>query len=426
MNTTQNAAPGSFLRVAVMLNIERNYARGILRGIERACFSHLLAGSGAPCSKWHLAVYPMAELQSSRAERKKMRDWQPDCILAEINSRSLAMFCKGFRKPVVQLMHPAAASGFPRVGLDDLAVGRQAADYFLQKGYRTFGYFELTNLGGFAAPWLRWNDLRRTGFQQKLDEFFRRMPGHAAAVPQVKIFSDTSPVSHSGLPKNNRDTESRIAEWLTSLPQRTAIFCGCDDWAVIMTRVAQSLQLRIPDHIAVLGVDDDNLFCHMVDPPLSSIVTGDERVGREAVKVVDTLLAGKPAPVDPILLAPLGVTERRSSNVRAVTDSDVSAALDYIKNHATENLSVKQIMPHLSVNRRTLELKFQRLLGRSPAEEIYRVRMESLKLLLRGDMSIRQIVQRMDYSSSQYLARTFKRETGMSLTEYRRKIIRGA
>ena len=193
-----------------------------------------------------------------------------------------------------------------------------------------------------------------------------------------------------------------------------------------MTRVAQSLQVRIPDHIAVLGVDDDNLFCHMVDPPLSSVVTGDERVGREAVKVVDTLLAGKPAPVDPILLNPLGVTERRSSNIRGVTDSDVSAALDYIKNHATENLSVKQIMPHLSVNRRTLELKFQRLLGRSPAEEIRRVRMESLKLLLRGDMSIRQIVRRMDYSSSQYLARMFKRETGMSLTEYRRKIIRGA
>jgi len=355
-----------------------------------------------------------------------MRDWRPDYILAEINSQSLAMFCKGFRKPVVQLMHPAASSGFPRVGLDDLAVGRQAADYFLQKGYRNFGYFELTDLSHFAAPWLRWNDLRREGFQQRIDEFFKGLSGQGVVVPRVNIFSDASAASRSGFQKTNRYAEGHIAKWLMSLPQRTAIFCGCDDWAVIMTRAAQSLQLQVPDHIAVLGVDDDTLFCHMVDPPLSSIVTGDERVGREAVKVLDAMLAGKPAPRDPILLAPLGVTERRSSNIRAVTDTDVGTALDYIKSHATENLSVKQIMPHLSVNRRTLEMKFQRLLGRSPAEEIHRVRMEALKSLLRGELSIRQIVQRMDYSSSQYLARTFRRDTGMSLTEYRRKMIRGA
>ncbi len=426
MHESTNTLSSGFVRIAVMLNIERNYARGILRGIETYCSSRVTLGSGTPTTRWQLAVYPLSEILHSQAERRKMQEWRPDGILAQINSKGLAKFCAQFRKPVVQLMHPTAWSGFPSVGLDDLAVGRKAADYFLQKGYRNFGYFELTQIAHFATPWLRWNELRKEGFLRRVEEFFKQLPGRNVLAPQVSIFSDAIPTAQRQTRKHaHRHTERRITKWFASLPPHTAIFCGCDDWAVVMLRAVQAIQ--IPEHpIAVLGVDDDSLYCNLVDPPLSSIVTGDERVGREASKVLDAMLNGAPAPKDPILLAPLGVTERQSSNTTVVPDADVCAAINYIKDHAMESLSVKQLVPHLSVNRRTLEMKFQRILGRSPADEIHRVRLEHLKILLRSDLSIRQIVQRMDYSSSQYLARTFKRDTGMSLTQYRRTIARGS
>ena len=423
MNSSIRATSGRFLRVVVMLSIERNYARGILRGVEEYCVAQSSTVAEKSAAKWHLAVYPLMDILWSRRARRKIREWRPDAILAEINSPSLACFCAGFKKPVVQLMHPTASSGFPRVGLDDLAVGRRAADYFLQKGYRSFGYCGLTRLSHFDRPWLRWNELRQEGYVEAINDFFKRLPGRTAVIPDINIFSDDTPATQRrSRNKTGRNTERQIAQWLTTLPPHTAIFCGCDDWAVNVLRAAQSIQLHVPVNIAVLGADDDILFCQLVDPPLSSIVTGDERVGREAAKLLGAMLAGGATPAEPILLAPLGVTERQSSNITAISDADVSAALDYIKKHALDNLSVKTLMAHLPVNRRTLEMKFQRILGRSPADEVHRVRLEHLKMLLRTDLSIGQIVRRMNYSSSQYLARTFRRDTGMSLTQYRRTI----
>ncbi|MHB1767184.1 MAG: XylR family transcriptional regulator [Phycisphaerae bacterium] len=425
MNSIIRATSGRFLRVAVMLSIERNYAREILRGVERYCVAQPSASPGARNPKWHLAVYPLTDIVWSRTTRRKMREWGPDGIIAQISSQSLARFCAGFKKPVVQLMHPTVSSGFPRVGLDDLAVGGRAAEYFLQKGYRSFAYCGLNKQDHFDPPWLRWNELRQEGYVEAINDFFKRLPGRTAVVPQISIFSDDTPATQRrSRNKTGRNTERQIEQWLTTLPPRTAIFCGCDYWAGFLLRAAGNAQLQVPDHIAVLGVDDDILFCQLVDPPLSSIMTGDDRVGREAAKLLDAMLAGGAAPTEPILLAPLGVTERQSSNITTISDADVSAALNYIKKHALDNLSVKTLMAHLPVNRRTLEMKFQRILGRSPADEVHRVRLEHLKMLLRTDLSIGQIVRRMNYSSSQYLARTFRRDTGMSLTQYRRTIAR--
>ena len=420
--TTSN----TLLRIVVIVAIERNYAREILRGVERYCLAQASATAGARSLKWQMAVYPLADIVRSRTVRRRMREWRPDGILAEINSQSIARFCAGFKKPVVQLMHPTAVSGFPRVGPDDLAVGRQAAEHFLKKGYRSFAYCSLDALDHFDPPWLRWSELRKEGFIQAVNEFFRRLPGQTTAEPPVNIFPGEFPNAHSHEHKIHCDPEPSITKWLRTLPPHTAVFCGCDYWAGFLLRAAEDAHLQVPDHIAVLGVDDDVLFCHLSDPQLSSIATHDDRIGYRAAKILDAMLAGSAAPREPELLTPFGVTERQSSNNTAVVDADVRAALDYIKKHAAEYLSVKALMPHLSVNRRTLEMKFQRMLGHSPAEEIHRVRLEHLKTLLRTDLSIGGIVRRMDYSSSQYLARTFKRDTGMSPTEYRRKMVRGA
>jgi LacI family transcriptional regulator len=423
MNTLLTTASGRFLRIAIILNIERNYAREILRGIESYYSARTPARPGKPTAQWHLTVYPLSEILHSHRERLKMKQWHPDGILAQISHNSIARFCAQFKKPVVQLMHPMADSGFPRVGLDDLAVGRRAADYFLNKGYRHFGYFELVKIAHFDQPWLRWNELRKEGFIGRIEEFFKHLPGKKAIAPQISTFSDAIPPDRRRSNNNgHRNMERRIAKWLTTLPPQTAILCGCDDWAVVMLRAAA--QIQIPEHVAALGVDDDNLYCNLVNPPLSSIVTGDERVGREAAKLLDSLLNGAPAPGEPILLPPLGITERRSSNITAVADRDVRAALTYIEEHALENLSVKQIVRNLLVNRRTLESKFKRILGRSPAQEIHRIRQEQLKALLRSGVAIKQIVQRMNYSSAAYLSRAFKRDTGMSLTQFRRTLSR--
>ena len=409
-----------------MVGIERNYAREILCGVERYCAAKASASAGAQSVKWQLAVYSLADIVRSPMVRRRMREWRPDGILAEINSPGLARFCAGFKKPVVQLMHPMADSGFPRVGLDDWTVGRQAAEYFLQKGYRSFGYCTLNEpFNHIGRPWCRWNVLRQEGFIQAINEFFKRLPGAAVAVAPVNIFPGVFPNARSRVRKTNCNPEPALAKWLGTLPPHTAVFCGCDYWADFLLRAAAEARLPVPDHIAVLGVDDDVLFCQLTDPPLSSIATHDDRIGWRAAKILDALLAGGVEPKEPELLMPGAVNERQSSENTVVVDADVHAALDYIKKHAAEYLSVKTLMQHVSVKRRTLEVKFQQILGHSPAEEIHRVRLEHLKTLLGSDLSIGKIVQRMNYSSSQYLARTFKRDTGMSPTQYRRKINRG-
>lgn len=416
-------ATGSFTRVALVLPTEFAYARGVLRGIIAATRARNLYAPDQPRRAadrrspdrrpaWQFRVYRGIYGHSSKYLAKWFDDWKPDGIICQIYDDRLAKVYERTRAPVIELFESRAASQFPRVLPDDVAAGRMAARHFVERGFRHFAFF--------GAPWMIWSREREAGFRREIEAIFAAR----AADPRISDASFTfasidADAGKRALRGSLRRLSATFGSWLKSLPRPTALFVANDLWGFELVQAAREAGLQIPGQIAILGVDNEELLCEMAHPPLSSIRIGAEQIGHVAVENLEKLLAGgKPEQISRV--PPVDVVTRQSTDILAVEDPDVAAALTHIRQHAADGLSVKQVLEAVTVNRRTLERRFVSLLGHTPLEEIHRVRLEHVKACLQTDMPIYQVAARCGYGTPEHLATSFLKATGQTPSEFRR------
>jgi LacI family transcriptional regulator len=413
-----------FLRVALVLPTEFAYARGVLRGIiaatrERNMYSVGVPGQSrhAPLS-WLFRVYRGIYGHSSKYLTKWFKDWKPHGIICQIYDDRLAKVYRQTGVPVVELFESRAKSEFPRILPDDVATGELAARHFLERGFRHFGFF--------GAPWMLWSQERELGFRNEIQRTFQSRAKVNNNGDGSSNFTITSYGSHAGsTPAAFEGSQKRLAQamgaWLASLPRPLALFAANDLWGFELVQAARELGLHIPDDVAVLGVDNEELLCEIAYPPLSSIRMGAEQIGHAAVSMLEQLLRGKSAVANISRIPPMEIVTRQSTDVLAVEDPDVAMALSHIRKHAIEGMSVKQLLDAVAINRRTLERRFLSVLGHTPLEEIRRVRLERAKTLLQTDLPIYDIAVRSGFATPEYLATSFLAATGMTPTTYRRQ-----
>jgi LacI family transcriptional regulator len=201
-----------------------------------------------------------------------------------------------------------------------------------------------------------------------------------------------------------------------------AVLADHDVAAHDLADMCQILGLRVPDDVAILGVDDDELECQLAFPPLSSVAIPAERIGFEAARLLDRLLSGKRMVPRAVYLPPVRVVTRHSTSTFAIDEPVVTAALHYIHNHFAEPLRVSAIAARLVVRRRILERKFRSLLGRSVLDEIHRVRIEHVKeLLANSDLSMSEVAVKSGFSTPQRMATLFRKLAGLAPRAYRRQ-----
>lgn len=178
--------------------------------------------------------------------------------------------------------------------------------------------------------------------------------------------------------------------------------------------------IAVPDEVAVIGVDNDELLCSLSDPPLSSIIPNTHRTGYEAAALLDQMMAGKKIKSINNLIPPLGVATRQSTDVLAIEDRNVVQAIRYIRDHACDGINVSDVLKAVPQSRRVLESKFRKLIGRTPHEEILHIQMNRAKeLLSQTDLSLEEITERTGFEHNEYLSVVFKRETGTPPSKYR-------
>jgi LacI family transcriptional regulator len=171
----------------------------------------------------------------------------------------------------------------------------------------------------------------------------------------------------------------------------------------------------------VIGVDNDELVCNLSSPPLTSVDVNTPEVGYQAAALLSRLMQGEPRPAEPMLLPPRAVVARSSTDVVTTEDRELAAAIRYVRQHACDGLRLKTFLGQTGLSPRTLERRMIRLLGRSPKEEITRVRLEKAKSLLTGsDASIKTIAGQCGYSQPRYFCQVFHAKVGVSPGEYRR------
>ena len=178
----------------------------------------------------------------------------------------------------------------------------------------------------------------------------------------------------------------------------------------------------IPDEIAVIGVDNDELLCDLADPPLSSVIPNVRRTGYEAAALLDRLMAGEEVPTEGNLFEPVGVATRHSTDVLAVSDPHVSKAVRYIREHACDGIQVEDVIQQIPLSRRVFERLFTRLLGRTPHDQILQVKLDRVKqLLAETDLPLARVAERTGFRHVEYLSVTFKRACGVTPSRYRSK-----
>lgn len=305
------------------------------------------------------------------------------------------------RIPVVNISNGSPGIGLPAVFPDDPMVGRLAAEY-------------LKDLGLPYFAWYGRDDYMYS--HQRREAFIHALARHEITVHQYPINPDAPAVSE--LPTG---IDPNLLGWLQRLPKPIGIFATTDAWASDLLQVCRFAGIAVPQEICVLGVDNDELLAALSYPPLSSIELPTEAIGFESARLLERLMAGEAAPAQPILLPPVRVVSRQSTNLLAIADTDVATAIRHIRDSVQTGVTVTDLLRLVPMNRRYFERKFKKLLGRTPLQEILRVRVEHAKeLLATTDLAISVIAKRSGFSSSEQLATVFRRMTGGTPTLYRR------
>lgn len=323
-------------------------------------------------------------------------------VISRHTTPELVQACTELGIPLVDLNDTPVFPGVPKIRPDNAAIGHMGAEHFIERAHRSFGFCGFKNNG--------WACERRDGFVDAL-----RLAGHACDVFDVEYPGDLTPFW-------DVNQTAELAAWLQRLPRPSAVMACNDMRALQVVAAAQSIGLRVPEEIAVLGVNNDTARCDLAYPPLSSVAPDAFQSGYLAAEFLDKIIRGeKPAVIDR-RVEPREVVVRHSTDMLAIADKNVAASLAYIREHACEGLTVNELLRHAAASRSQLERKFRHLLGRTPQAEIRRVQLAKIRqLLIETDFPLKRIAELAGFEHVEYMSVVFKRLTREAPGAFRRR-----
>ncbi len=297
---------------------------------------------------------------------------------------------------------PVIVEGIPRVFPDNERIGQQAAEHFLTRGFKHFAYYVCS--GGPSE-------------EIRAAEFARALRDHNVTMHTLDWTSKSEALRNS-----SRARLDWLTEKLQQLPKPLAVAAEFDDRAVEVLQACETAGLHVPEEVAVLGADNDELVCEFAPVPLSSVDTDVERQGYEAAALLDRMMKGAKAPKRATLIPPNGVVIRKSSDMLGVQHPHVATALNRIWHHYQEPVTTEQLCKGIPMSYRRLHDAFVKHVGRTMAEELRRCRIEhAQRLLVAPEMFIMEdIAERAGFSSAGQMARVFSHFLGISPSQYRK------
>ena len=375
-------------RVALFIETSRGFGRGLIEGIVQYVREH---------GPWSIQF---EERGLEDPPPKWLKGWRGDGIITRTATRSLARAIRDTGRPTVELLR----SGYMPVDIecDHDKVGRMAADHFVERGLRAFAFFTF----GEAV----WIHKRRDGFVGALaaggyDCLQYQPPDHRSVT----------------LPHWEEKQQASIAKWLRGLPQPLGIFCAGDVYAMRLLEICRTCNIAVPERIAILGVDNDAVICNVTAPPLSSVDLDSRLIGYEAASLLSRKMMGRSSHAETRYIPPSHIATRQSTDILAVSDSDVAEAIRFIRENAYRGICASQVVAEIGLSRRTLERRFQHYLGRSLKAEILRTQIENAKLLLsQSDLPVEAVGRRCGFPVFKYFGQVFRRETAVTPRAFRK------
>ncbi len=379
--------------VALIIDSSQPYDRKIVQGV---------AAYVREVGRW--SIY----LEEGRRQKiPDLRGWSGDGIIADFDDSRVANALRRLKIPIVGIGGGYGGydpkSGIPYFVSNEAAIARLAAEHLLERGL-----IHLAFCGFPRTQTNRWSEARMNAFRARVAEAGLRCWTYTGRHHTARHWDEL---------------QQGLADWLGALPKPLGLMACDDDRARHVLEACRRLGLRVPDDVAVIGVDNNEMICELSTPPLSSVEQGLRRMGYEAAALLERLMAGKKASALSYVIDPETVITRRSTEMLAVDDADVAAALRYVRDHACQGIRVHEVAAAIHVSRSTLERRFAQRMGRSVHDEIHRVRLERARQLVSTtNLPLSQVALQAGFRHLTYMTSMFRRHVGYTPAKYRERL----
>jgi LacI family transcriptional regulator len=384
------------LKIALIIGSARRYRRELLCGIADYARTH---------GSW--TFYHQERGLSDRAPHW-LKKWQGDGIIAQIENKDLINLIKEKSLPTIDLFGLHRIDRVPVLDNDYFAIAELAANHLLDRGFRHFAYCGLSGIHyseKTGAHFIAF--LHKAGYEVNVFK-----------PPKLLKAAKASVVEARGL-----EQKALLAQWIKSLPRPVGLM-ACNDLRAqqVLNSCAEG-KVAVPDDVAVIGADNDEVLCGLSDPPLTSIDPNARKIGYAAAQTLERMIRGESENVsDVTLIKPSRIVVRSSTDVLVGADRRIARAVRYIRDNACNGIDVDDVLSIVGVSRRTMERRFAESLGRSPNAEIRRVRLERVEQLLHEtDYTLDRIAIQSGYGYAANMINAFKDKHKQTPGDFRKQ-----
>ncbi|HTV39649.1 MAG TPA: DNA-binding transcriptional regulator [Candidatus Sulfotelmatobacter sp.] len=380
-------------RVALLVESSRAYGREVLSGVARFVREH---------DNWSVFFQ---DLNLCDRTPEWLKTWKGEGIISRLENDDIVGVIRRLKVPVVYLRRVEASSGAPQILTNNSEVSRLCFEHLRERGFRHFAYC------GFNGA--DYSDERRDSFVSFVEQAGLRCHVYSGIAHPTN--ADTSQYEGLGLQDGGV-----LVDWIKQLPKPIGLMACNDMRGQQVLDACRGIGVALPDDIAVVGVDNDEVLCNLSNPPLSSVAPNAERIGYEAAALLSGMMAGARFSAGDIFVKPRGVVQRRSTEVLAIEDKQMAAAARFIREHACEGIDVSDVLHAVPMSRSTMDRRFIKILGYSPKDEILRVRLNRAKqLLVETDLPLARIAEKVGLEHVEHFSRIFKNRVGMVPSAFR-------
>ena len=368
-------------KIALLIETSTSYGRELIRGIAQ--YADLNAS-------WIFFNEPRGIMD----KLPRLYKWKPDGIIMRDTPENMKLL-KLSIPTIISIRYKKTVDNIPNIISDSNEIGKIATNYFRNKGFTQFAFCGFDNMP--------WSKERESALKNEI-----------APKENLYIYRNK---------KIKSDYEQELvwlSRWLKSLPKPIALLACNDVKGATIIEACKLAKVKIPQEIAILGVNNDDMICEITSPPLSSISLDIKNAGYEAGKTLDKMIKDGKKENKKIVVKPQRIVTRSSTDIFAINDPIIALALHYISQNSKTIIQVDDVADYVGTNRRNLERRFRQFLKRSIYEEIKRCKIELIsKILIESNMSIWEIAHNMGFSDNHHISRYFKSAKGISPLKFR-------
>jgi LacI family transcriptional regulator len=334
-----------------------------------------------------------------------LRSWDGDGIIGNFDDPGIALRVTQARLPVVGFGGGygwyVAGSSIPYFYTNNKAIATLTADHLLDRGFKHFAYcgYPKSRVNGWS--------------QERQDAFENYLRKRATSCATLNSFPRST--------HNWAALQRSLGEWLKKLPKPLGIMAANDNRGRQVLEACRAYGIAVPDEVAVVGVDNDELLCRLSSPPLSSVEQGAKGLGYAAAALLDQMIKGHGSRKRHYIVDPTAVVTRQSTDILAIDDPKVAQAMVFIREHSSDGIKVPQVVSAVAISRSALETRFTTALGYSIHTAIGHTRLARVRrLVTETDLPLKQIAAETGFKSVQHMTTLFVRAFGQTPGRYRR------